>query len=81
MCVDMHSVRIQLFGNDAINNCHSDVIIYSRHNNSVIPCYLIQWKMAYEKERPGNLVETPGSVSFRVFEGKGCKLLCLDHHA
>ena len=72
-CVLICSVSgYSFFGNGAINNCHSDVVIYSRYSNSVIRVTWHNGKRLVKKRALRNLVETPGSVSFRLFEGEDC---------
>ena len=68
-CVLIFSVSgYSFFGNGATNNCHSDVVIYSRYSNSVIR---VTWHNG-KKRALRNLVETPGSVSFGLFKGEDC---------
>lgn len=57
------------FGNGAISNCHSDVVIWSRHSNSIIR---VTWHNGKGCKK-GSLkepIETPGSESVRLFEGE-----------
>lgn len=66
MCVDMHFVRIQLFGNGAINHCRSDVVIYNRHNNSNDSILLDIMQNVLKDETQKEQLATLNSMSFEV---------------
>lgn len=72
-CVLICSVSgYSFFGNGAISNCHSDVVIWSRHSNSIICVTWHNGRRLIKKGALRNLVETPGSESVRLFEGEDC---------
>lgn len=72
-CVLICSVSgYSFFGNCAINNCRSGVVICSRYTNSIVRVTWHNGNRLVKKRALRNLVETAGSVSFRLFEGEDC---------